>query len=93
MIAAKQKKLAAPERTTRDILVEAACREFNEVGYHGTNTNKIARIAGLVYGTAARVANLDHQPVRDNLGPRVGKGQTGRLEGRQGQRANGKGQR
>ena len=54
---------------------------------------KIARIAGLVYGTAARVANLDHQPVRDNLGPRVGKGQTGRLEGQQGQRANGKGQR
>ena len=29
---------------------------------------KIARITALVYGTAARVANLDHQPVRDNLG-------------------------
>jgi Peptidase family M28 len=38
---------------------------------------KIARIAGLVYGTAVRVANLDHQP--DNLGPRIGKGQRGRL--------------
>jgi hypothetical protein len=42
---------------------------------------KMARIAALVYGTAARVANLDHLPARDNLGPRVGKGQTGRLEG------------
>ena len=29
---------------------------------------KMARIAALVYGTAARVANLDHQPARDNLG-------------------------
>jgi Zn-dependent M28 family amino/carboxypeptidase len=41
---------------------------------------KMARIAALVYGTAARVANLDHQPRRDNLGPRVGKGQTGRID-------------
>jgi Peptidase family M28 len=41
---------------------------------------KMARIAALVYGTAARVANLDHQPRRDNLGPRVGKGQSGRLK-------------
>jgi len=40
---------------------------------------KMARIAGLVYGTAARVANLDHQPVRDNRGPQVGKGRTGRI--------------
>jgi hypothetical protein len=40
---------------------------------------KMARIAALIYGTAARVANLDHQPRRDNRGPRVGKGQTGRL--------------
>jgi hypothetical protein len=38
---------------------------------------KMARIAALVYSTAARVANLDHQPRRDNLGPRVGKGQSG----------------
>jgi hypothetical protein len=38
---------------------------------------KLARVAALVYGTAARVANLDHQPTRDNLGPRVGKGQSG----------------
>jgi hypothetical protein len=40
---------------------------------------KLARIATLVYGTAARLAHLDHQPARDNLGPRVGKGQSGRL--------------
>jgi hypothetical protein len=40
---------------------------------------KLARVTALVYGTAARVANLDHQPARDNLGPRVGKGQSGRL--------------
>ena len=40
---------------------------------------KMARITALVYGTAARLANLDHQPRRDNLGARVGKGQTGRL--------------
>jgi hypothetical protein len=38
---------------------------------------KMAKIAALVYGTAARVANLDHLPVRDNLGPRRGKGQSG----------------
>jgi hypothetical protein len=38
---------------------------------------KMARVAALVYGTAARVANLDHQPARDNRGPRVGKGQSG----------------
>jgi peptidase M28-like protein len=41
---------------------------------------KMAKIAALVYGTAARVANLDHQPRRDNLGPRVGRGQKGRLD-------------
>jgi hypothetical protein len=40
----------------------------------------MARITALVYGTAERLANLDHQPRRDNLGPRVGKGQSGRLE-------------
>jgi hypothetical protein len=40
---------------------------------------KMAKVAALIYGTAARVANLDHQPVRDNLGPRVGKGQSGPL--------------
>jgi hypothetical protein len=38
---------------------------------------KMARVAELVYATASRVANLDHQPVRDNRGPRVGTGHTG----------------
>jgi len=41
---------------------------------------KMAKVAALVYGTAARVANLDHQPRRDNLGPRVGKGQSGPID-------------
>ena len=40
---------------------------------------KMAKITTLVYGTAARVANLDHVVVRDNLGPRVGKMRKGRL--------------
>lgn len=36
--------------------------------------DKLARIAQLIYATGARVANLDHAPVRDNQGPRAGKG-------------------
>ena len=36
--------------------------------------DKMARIAQLIYDTGVRVANLDHAPVRDNLGPRAGKG-------------------
>jgi hypothetical protein len=40
---------------------------------------KMAKITALVYGTAARVANLDHQPIRDNRGARVGKGRAGKL--------------
>jgi hypothetical protein len=35
---------------------------------------KMARITQLVYETGLRVANLDHAPMRDNLGPRAGKG-------------------
>jgi Zn-dependent M28 family amino/carboxypeptidase len=35
--------------------------------------DKMARIGDLVYATAARVANLDHAPVRDRLGPRQGR--------------------
>jgi len=34
---------------------------------------KLARITHLLYETGVRVANLDHPPVRDNLGPRAGK--------------------
>ena len=40
---------------------------------------KMQRVAQLVYATAGRVANLDHFPARDNEGPRVGKGQTGKI--------------
>jgi len=34
---------------------------------------KMTRIAQLVYETGARLANLDHAPVRDNKGPRAGR--------------------
>lgn len=40
---------------------------------------KMARITELVYETGLRVANLDHPVVRDNLGPRTGKGSSGKL--------------
>jgi hypothetical protein len=35
---------------------------------------KMTRVTQLVYETAWRLANLDHPPVRDNKGPRAGKG-------------------
>ena len=35
--------------------------------------DKMARIGDLIYTTAARLANLDHAPVRDHQGPRQGK--------------------
>jgi len=38
---------------------------------------KAALITRLAFETAMRVANLDHPPVRDNLGVRVGKGRSG----------------
>jgi hypothetical protein len=40
---------------------------------------KMARISELMYETGRRVANLEHAPARDNLGPRVGKGSVGKL--------------
>jgi hypothetical protein len=40
---------------------------------------KMATITQLVYTTGMRVANLDHAPVRDNKGPRMGKGATGKI--------------
>jgi hypothetical protein len=43
------------------------------------NFEKMARIGQLVYETGSRVANLDHAPVRDNRGPRVGKGSAGKI--------------
>ena len=36
--------------------------------------DKLTRIAGLIYETGARLANLDHAPVRDRRGARAGKG-------------------
>jgi Zn-dependent M28 family amino/carboxypeptidase len=35
--------------------------------------DKLARIAQMIYETGARVANLDHPPLHDNLGPRAGR--------------------
>jgi peptidase M28-like protein len=35
--------------------------------------DKMARIAQMIYETGARVANLDHAPLHDNLGPRAGR--------------------
>jgi len=43
--------------------------------------DKIQRVAQLAYETGRRVANLDHMPVRDNKGPRVGKTVKGKLKG------------
>ena len=40
---------------------------------------KMAHIAQLVYSTGMKVANMDHFPVRDNQGPRKGKGTTGKI--------------
>jgi len=40
---------------------------------------KMAHIARLVYTTGMHLANLDHFPVRDNKGPRKGKGQSGKI--------------
>jgi hypothetical protein len=41
---------------------------------------KLAHITQLVYATAGRLANLDHVPARDNKGPRMGKGETGKIK-------------
>jgi len=43
------------------------------------NFEKMARIGQLVYEAGRRVANLDHAPVRDNRGPRAGKGSGGKI--------------
>jgi hypothetical protein len=44
--------------------------------------DKLAHITQLVYATGQRVANLPHVPVRDNKGPRVGKGGGGKIASR-----------
>ena len=40
---------------------------------------KMTRITQLVYAIGSKVANLDHAPVRDNSGPRAGRGSNGKL--------------
>ncbi len=40
---------------------------------------KLAHITQLVYTTGWKVANMDHFPVRDNKGPRKGKGASGKI--------------
>ena len=44
------------------------------------NFEKMTRIGQYAYEIGMRTANLDHAPARDNRGPRVGKGSTGKLE-------------
>jgi hypothetical protein len=44
------------------------------------NYEKMARIGQLAYEVGARVANLEHALVRDNRGPRVGRGSGGKLK-------------
>ena len=44
--------------------------------------DKVRRVAQLAYETGRRVANLDHPPAKDNLGPRAGKGFKGKLGGK-----------
>jgi hypothetical protein len=43
---------------------------------------KIRRVAQLAYTTGSRVANLEKAPKKDNLGPRAGKGFSGKLGGK-----------
>jgi len=43
------------------------------------NYEKMTRIGQYAYEIGARTANLDHPPARDNRGPRVGKGSSGKL--------------
>jgi hypothetical protein len=52
---------------------------YNTDSVEKINFEKMARIGQLVYETGRRVANLDHTPVRDNRGPRVGKGSDGKI--------------
>jgi Zn-dependent M28 family amino/carboxypeptidase len=52
---------------------------FNTDSPEKINYEKMARIGQLAHETAMRVGNLDHPPARDNRGPRVGKGSSGKL--------------
>jgi hypothetical protein len=52
---------------------------YNTDSVEKINFEKMARVGQLVYETGRRVANLDHAPLRDNRGPRVGKGSDGKI--------------
>jgi len=43
------------------------------------NFEKMSRVGHLVYELGRRLANLDHAPVRDFKGPRMGRGATGKI--------------
>lgn len=43
---AKKKRRPRDPEATRRALIDAAAEQFNEAGYHGTDTNRIARAAG-----------------------------------------------
>jgi AcrR family transcriptional regulator len=49
----RRPRRGAPE-DTRARLIEAALAEFNAVGYHGTDSNRLARAAGYAPGTFYR---------------------------------------
>src|SRR5436853_5878467 len=53
---------------------------FNTDSVEKINFEKMTKVAQLTYETGQRVANLDHAPVRDNKGPRVGKGSEGKIK-------------
>lgn len=50
----KLERTGNADASTRDALIDAAAREFNTAGFHGTNTNVIARAAGFAPQTFYR---------------------------------------
>lgn len=47
----KTRPRRGPPEQTRDRLIAAAAKLFNRVGYHGTDSNRIAKAAGYAAGT------------------------------------------
>jgi peptidase M28-like protein len=52
---------------------------FNSDSVEKINFEKMARIGQYAYEIGIRTGNLDHAPARDNRGPRMGKGSSGKL--------------
>lgn len=50
----RKSPISPPPKSTKELLVEAASAEFNEAGYLGTDTNRIARRAGFAPQTFYR---------------------------------------